>query len=164
MNILFVGFMGAGKTALGKRLAARLGYRFLDTDAWIEAEESMTVSEIFQYHGEAYFRELETKCLKALASVQNHVIATGGGILTTEGNLQLIQKVGTSIFINAELGRIIERVMRNQKRPLVRTKNPVETIKTLHAQRLPLYMQADINFVPDGMAFQPIISQIIRLL
>jgi len=164
MNILFVGFMGAGKTALGKRLALRLGYQFLDTDAWIEDKESMTISELFQYKGEAYFREQESNCLRALASVENHVIATGGGILTTEGNLELIQKIGTSIFINAGLDRIIERVMRNQKRPLVRTENPIDTIKTLHAKRLPLYEQADINFVPEGTQFQPILSQIIQLL
>jgi len=164
MNIVLVGFMGAGKTAIGKRLAARLGYRFLDTDAYIEVKEGKSIAEIFAQQGEAYFRALETQALVRLESVSNHVIATGGSILTTPGNLELIKKIGTSIFLNPDLDKIIERVMRNDKRPLVRTENPVETIKALHAKRLPLYLQADLNFVPEGTQFNSILDQIIRLL
>ena len=156
--------MGAGKTALGKRLAVRLGYSFCDTDHWIEVKEKTTVVDLFSQKGEPYFRTLETKCLQVLTKVSNHVIATGGGVLTTEGNMDLIRKIGTSIFINTQLEHIIERVMRNDKRPLVRSKNPVETITSLYHHRLPLYAQADINFIPEGTHLQSNISQLIRLL
>lgn len=164
MNILFVGFMGCGKTAFGKRLATRLGYAFLDTDKWIEALEGQSISDIFAQKGEPYFRAKETECLRALQGVNNHVVATGGGILTTEGNLELIQQIGTSIFIDADLELITERILKKDHRPLVKTENPQKTIKELWEKRYHLYQQADICFKPEGTQFGPILNQIIQLL
>lgn len=164
MNLVFLGFMGAGKTGIGKRLAARLGYQFLDTDAFIEAQQKRTIKEIFAQEGEPYFRQLETDCLKRLLQVSNHIIATGGGIVSTPGNLELIQQIGTSIFIDADFEKIYERVRRNDKRPLAQGEGAKERLEALYAKRRPLYEQADIIFKPQGSQFHSILNQLIRLL
>ncbi|MDT8445714.1 MAG: shikimate kinase [bacterium] len=164
MNLIFLGFMGAGKTAIGKRLALRLGYQFLDTDAWVEAKEKRTIKEIFATDGEAYFRRLETECLGRLKAVTNHVVATGGGILSTPGNLELIKSLGTSIFIDADFQNILERVQRNDKRPLAQGEGAEERLAKLYAERRPLYEQADLIFKPQGTQFPAIINQLIRML
>ena len=93
MNIVLIGFMGAGKTTIGRKTAARLGYWFVDMDYQIERSQNARVTEIFEKHGQQYFRALETKLLKQLTKVENTVVATGGGVLTTEGNLALINQI-----------------------------------------------------------------------
>ena len=95
MNILLTGFMGAGKTTVGKKLSKRLGYFFIDTDREIEKEQGCTISEIFKYGGEICFRDLETNMLQQLQSKQNLVIATGGGMVMRQENRNLMQNLGT---------------------------------------------------------------------
>jgi len=162
LNIIFVGFMGAGKSAIGRRLAKRLGYKFLDTDKMIVEKKNESITEIFSTKGEGYFRNLETEILKDLVNVNNTVISTGGGILTTGDNLLIMQKIGKIVFLDANLDDIIERVSRNKKRPLLQTKNPIETIKELHKNRMPLYEKADLKIKTHKIQIQKIVSLIIK--
>lgn len=154
--------MGCGKTTIGRKLAVRLGYRFIDTDHQIEREQNARVKDIFADHGEAYFRELETDLLKRLVKVNNTVIATGGGILTTPGNIEIVRKIGISVYLKACVDDIFERISRNTKRPMLQTENPRQTVVTLLNQRECLYEQADHTIQTGSLKMGYIVSQIIK--
>ncbi len=154
--------MGAGKSTIGRKLAKRLGYHFLDMDGQIELEQKCSIPEIFAEQGEVYFRRLETKLLQQLVPVQNTVIATGGGVVTTEGNFDLMRKIGTVIYLETPVEDIIERVKRSQNRPLLQIENPEERIYLLLEKRIPLYRQADQIIATDSLPPQRIVSKIIR--
>ncbi len=161
MNIILIGFMGTGKTTIGRKLAARLGYRFVDTDHFIEYEQNCRIKDLFENQGEECFRKLETSLLRRLSAVENTVVATGGGILVTPGNMDLIKKIGRSIHLMAFIDDICERIMRNQKRPLVQTDNPLQTIASLYEKRIDLYSDADITIDTRSMKMWSIVSRII---
>lgn len=162
MNIILVGFMGTGKTTIGRKLAVRLGYRFVDTDRYIEMEQCCRISELFQKLGEPHFRNLESSLLRRLAKMENTVVATGGGILVTPGNIDLIRKIGFSVNLQAPLDEIFERVTRNNKRPLVQTENPLKTVTDLYEARRHLYEKADVTIDTRSMKMWHIVSKIIN--
>lgn len=162
MNVILIGFMGGGKTTIGRKLARRLGYHFLDMDEQIENEQKCKISEIFAQKGEKAFRYLETQLLKRLLSVQNTVIATGGGVIVTEENIDLMKRIGTVIYIKASIEDIIERVTRSQHRPLLSNGNPEERVRTLIAQRTPMYEQADQVIETKNLSSQRVTSLIIQ--
>lgn len=162
MNIILIGFMGSGKTTIGRKLAVRLGYRFVDTDRQIQREQDCKVSEIFAQNGESYFRALEIDLLKRLQKVHNTVIATGGGILTASCNLDLIRKLGTSVYLKASIEEICERVSRNNKRPLLQTNNQEQTVSQLMESWNNLYLKADFTINTESLRMSFIVSQIIR--
>ncbi|MBT4288069.1 MAG: shikimate kinase [Deltaproteobacteria bacterium] len=164
MNIVLIGFMGAGKTTIGRKTAARLGYWFVDMDYQIERSQNARVTEIFEKHGQQYFRALETKLLKQLTKVENTVVATGGGVLTTEGNLALINQIGTSVYLNASVEMLFERATRTDKRPLLRTENPFQTMSELFEKRKHLYQQADITITTEELKLHFVINEMIRQL
>lgn len=164
MRIFLVGFMGAGKSAIGRRLAKRLGYPYFDTDNMIEEEQKKTIKEIFNDEGEAFFRNLETESLQSFEKLTNAVVSTGGGLVATDGNWKIIKGMGDSVFLDADFEDIKERVMRNDKRPLLQTENPLETLTTLYKVRKPIYEQADITIHTGGSPLADIITQIIRSL
>ncbi|MGK5093736.1 shikimate kinase [Deltaproteobacteria bacterium TL4] len=161
MNIVLIGFMGVGKTTIGRKLARRLGYYFLDMDHQIEQEQGCSIAEIFDYAGESCFRNLETQLLQRLISVHNTVLSTGGGIITTEGNIQLMKKIGKLVYLKAPVEVILARLENDTKRPLLRTENAEEKIRTLLEKRSPLYAQADYVFESDQTPIPMIITQII---
>lgn len=161
MNIVLIGFMGTGKTTIGRKLAVRLGYRFVDTDQYIEWEQKCKIPLLFKSQGEAYFRQLETSLLRRLCSVQNTVVATGGGVLVTPGNMELIKQIGTSVHLQAQFDDIFERVTRNTKRPLVLTENPLKTVTDLYEARKNLYKEADITIDTKSMKMWSIVTRII---
>ena len=162
MNLVLIGFMGAGKTTIGRRVARRLGYHFLDMDEHIEREENRKIPEIFAQHGEAAFRHLETQLLKRLRPVQNTVIASGGGVVVKDGNLDMIKGLGKVFYLKAAVEDIIERVTRSQHRPLLNEENPEEKVKALLAQRAPLYEQADCIIETKNLSLHRITSLIIQ--
>jgi len=162
VNIIIIGFMGCGKTTIGRKLAVRLGYRFVDTDQQIEREQNARVSEIFTRYGEAYFRRLETDLLKRLENVNNTVISTGGGILTTPGNMAIIRRIGISVYLKACVEDIFERISRNTRRPMLQTADPRKTVVELLSKREGLYEQADCIINTESRKMGEIVSQIIR--
>ncbi|MFH2132131.1 MAG: shikimate kinase [bacterium] len=162
MNIVLIGFMGCGKTTIGRKLAVRLGYRFIDTDYQIEMEQNARVKEIFSRYGEPHFRALETDLLKRLRHLDNTVIATGGGILTTPGNMELIRQIGKSVYLKACVEDIFERISRNTKRPLLQTRDPLGTVVTLLEKRKGTYERADHTINTGSLKMGHIVSRIIR--
>lgn len=140
MNIVLIGFMGAGKTVIGKNLAKRLHFSFLDMDQVIETEQGMAITSIFRQYGELYFRKLEKEKAKALAQEKNAVIATGGGIVLDAVNMTHLRKRGLIIYLKASENTLKHR-LQNQRaqRPLLREKNWTEKFASLYGYRYNLY-------------------------
>ena len=143
-NLVLVGFMGSGKSSVGRMLANRLGFQFVDTDAMVVEAAGMQISDLFARHGEAAFREYESEALESLLERRTSglVVATGGGIVTQERNLPLLHRLGFVIALTASEEVIFERVSRNNKRPLLHTPNPRQTVSDLLSTRRPLYAAA----------------------
>src|SRR5450432_1892516 len=141
-NIVLIGFMGSGKSSIGRLIASRLDYRFVDTDHIVVQNSGMDIPEIFRIHGEEYFRGQERLGLASLKNKTRLAIATGGGIVTRGENLPLLRDLGFVVWLTATEEMIFKRVSRNQKRPLLQTPNPRETIAKLLAERRPMYEAA----------------------
>lgn len=141
-NLVLVGFMGSGKSSVGRLLARKLRRRFADTDRLVVGREGREIAEIFRTDGEEHFRKVETAVLRSLVGCRGLVVATGGGIVTRPENLEILRKLGFVVWLKADEEVILERVSRNENRPLVRTDDPRATIRELNAKRLPLYEQA----------------------
>src|SRR6201986_1060292 len=144
-SIVLVGMMGAGKTSVGRRLAAKLGLPFVDADAEIEAGAQMTVPEIFARFGEAYFRDGERKVIARLMADGQKVLATGGGAFMNEQTRQRIAGSGVSIWLKPDFDVLMRRVRKRSNRPLLQTANPEETVRKLLAERSPVYGLADLT-------------------
>jgi shikimate kinase len=141
-NLVLIGFMGSGKSAVGRVVARRLRFRFVDTDALIVKEAGQPISAIFAEHGEEHFRNLETETLRSLRNLRHTVIATGGGVVVKERNHAILRELGFVVWLAASEDVIFERVSRNSKRPLLQTANPRATITEMLAVRRPLYQAA----------------------
>jgi shikimate kinase len=150
-NIVLIGFMGSGKSSVGRLIASKLGYRFVDTDHLVVDAAGSRISEIFAAKGEAHFRELETRALESLLGRERLVVATGGGIVTRKKNVAMLKTLGFVAWLKADEEVIFERVSRSKKRPLVQTADPRETIAKLLAERTPLYAGA-ARFATDTSA------------
>ena len=150
-NIVLVGFMGSGKSAIGRRVARRLRFQFVDTDQIIVERAGASISEIFAKHGEEHFRDLETAALESVAHFQHCVLATGGGAVVKERNHAILKSLGFVVWLTASEGVIFNRVSRNNKRPLLQTGDPRGTISEMLAARRPLYERAS-QFTLDTSA------------
>lgn len=144
-NIVLIGFMGVGKTSLGKLLAAKLGRPFVDLDEKIERDAGMTIPEIFERHGEKHFRELEKAAVKEVSARRNLVIATGGGTVKDAENVQLLKSSGVIVCLTTAPEEIFRRTERKGERPILDGGGyeRLETIKKLLAERQQFYAQAD---------------------
>ncbi len=164
MRIYLIGFMGCGKSTLGKRLAKKLNYSFLDMDKVIEAETGMKVPDIFAKLGEDAFRVLEEKVLRDTATVDNAVIATGGGMPCHFDNMDFMLEHGTTVYIQMEAENLAERIENSHKvRPLVENINGKELIDTIQerlSQREPYYMRAHCTARGESLKAEHIISLI----
>lgn len=142
-NIILIGFMGCGKSTIGKLLSKRLECDFVDTDAWIEAKLQTTISNIFATRGEEAFRGLETEALRELLRREAPcVISVGGGLPMREENRRLLQQLGEVIYLQARPDTIYERLKEDTTRPLLQTENPRERIRSLLAEREERYLAA----------------------
>ncbi len=151
-TIVMVGMMGAGKTAVGRALASRLGVPFLDSDAEIEAAANMSVPEIFSRDGEPFFRTKETQVISRLLDEERGILSTGGGAFLSEINRRNITCRGVSLWLNADLDLLWQRVRHKDTRPLLRTPDPRATLAQIYEARVPLYGLADLTVVslPDA--------------
>jgi len=148
-TIVLVGLMGAGKTAVGKCLARQLDVPFLDSDDEIIRAANMSIAEIFTRDGEAFFRDRETQVISRLLAAQPGVLSTGGGAFLSPVNRQLIHQAGVSVWLKADVDLLWQRVRHKSTRPLLRTKDPFQTLKGLLLDRAPLYAQADLTVISE---------------
>ena len=144
-SVVLVGMMGAGKTSVGKRLAARLGLPFVDADAEIEAGAQLTIPEIFERFGEAYFREGERRVIARLLKGGPQVLATGGGAFMNAATREAIAAQGVSIWLKPEVEVLLARVRKKPNRPLLQTDDPEGTLRRILAERSPTYALADVT-------------------
>lgn len=142
--------MGAGKTSVGRMLARRLGKTFYDTDAEIERGTGVKIPVIFEIEGETGFRSREEKMIAELTSRHGIVLATGGGAVLSSANRDLLKKHGCVIYLRAAPEDLWRRTRRDRNRPLLQTPNPLATMKSLHAQRDPLYVETAHLVVDTG--------------
>jgi shikimate kinase len=143
-TVALVGLMGAGKTAIGKRLAARLGLPFVDADDEIERAAGFTISEIFERYGEAEFRAGERRVIARLLDGPRQVISTGGGAYMDRETRTLLRERAITVWLRADLDVLYERVRKRAHRPLLRQGNPRDVLARLMAERHPVYAEADL--------------------
>ena len=151
LHIVLTGFMASGKTAVGRRLARRLGYDFLDTDHLIEQRAGCSIPEIFQRGGEAAFRQMEKDTIAALHPEHPTVIATGGGTFVDADNRAALRRLGPVVCLVTSTETILERVSRSDKRPLAAGADAAERMTALYESRLPSYRKADVMVETDGL-------------
>ena len=161
-NIILIGFMGVGKTSLGKLLASKLGRAFIDLDEKIERDANLTIPKIFEKHGEKYFRELEKAAVKEVSQRRNIVIATGGGTVKDEENLQLLKNSGVVICLTTDAEEIFRRTAKRGERPVLDGggNERLETIKKLLAEREKFYNQADFQIDTTDWSPLQIVNEI----
>nr|WP_281356643.1 shikimate kinase [Sulfitobacter algicola] len=148
-TVVLVGMMGAGKTAVGRALATRLDVPFKDSDAELVTAANMTIAEIFDRDGEEFFRQKETQVIERLMNDAPCVLSTGGGAFLKSENRDIISAKGVSIWLNADLDLLWQRVRHKDTRPLLRTADPYATLSDLYDQRVPIYEKADLAVPAD---------------
>ncbi|SJZ85997.1 shikimate kinase [Selenihalanaerobacter shriftii] len=158
-NIVLIGFMGTGKSTVGKELADKLGMKFVDSDEVIKEDSDKTIEEIFAEDGEDYFRNLETKVISDLSQRDNLVISTGGGVVLKENNIKLLNQNGIVILLTATPEVILMRV-KNTDRPLLQVEKPLEKIKELLAEREEFYNIAKYQVDTSSLEVDEVIKKI----
>lgn len=143
-TVVLVGMMGSGKTAVGSALARMLGAPFLDSDAEIERAANMSIAEIFERDGEAFFRSKETQVITRLLGSERGILSTGGGAFLSQTNRTVIAEKGVAVWLRADLDLLWARVRHKQTRPLLRTASPYATLRDLCQVRDPIYALADL--------------------
>jgi shikimate kinase len=161
-NIILIGFMGSGKSSVGRIIAPQVNFALADTDHLVIQNTGLQITEIFKNHGEEYFRDHETAALESLRGNTGLVVSTGGGIVLRERNVALLKELGFIAWLTASEETLFERVSRGNKRPLMLTSTPRETIHNLLVEREPLYASA-AHFTIDtsGMTHEEVAHAII---
>ena len=151
--IILIGFMGVGKTSLGKKLAKKMGYDFLDTDKWIEQKTGLTIPEIFEKNGEAYFRKLERNCVEEIKVIHNTVISVGGGLPCFGNTMDSLKSFGITIYLKLEAKEIARRLAESKiERPLLHGHSGDDIERYIEEKlkdREPFYSQAQYTLRPD---------------
>lgn len=162
-NITLVGFMGTGKTTVGRILADKLGYRFIDVDEEIEREQGVSITHIFSEMGEPYFRQLERVMIKTLSLREGLVISAGGGAVVDESNIEAMKQGGTLVCLTAGPDEIMKRVGKSNNRPLLQVPDPMAKIMELMSKREPFYRKADFMVDTTMMTAEEVAGVVIRL-
>ncbi|MBI3802860.1 MAG: shikimate kinase [Nitrospirae bacterium] len=162
-NIVLLGFMGTGKSAVGRRLAGEFHYQFVDTDQVIEEKTQKKIAEIFSEQGEPAFRRLESEVVLTLADRTKCVISTGGGIVLNPANLEVLGRNGMLVLLRSTPEVIFKRVQKRVgQRPLLKSPDPLSEIKRLLAEREPFYQRADFALDTSEMSLADVVKQIKR--
>ena len=162
-NVILVGFMGAGKSSVGRLLARRLGYCFVETDDMITAKEGLSIPEIFATRGEAYFRAAEEDALGLLAGKRGDVIATGGGLPCREGRPAALRALGTVVWLSGGFDTLYERALRGGDRPMLAGRSREEA-EALYRSREAFYRQADLTVNTTGVGVDQVAAQVLQVL
>lgn len=162
--IVLVGMMGAGKTTVGRRLANRLGRRFIDSDEEVEKAAGMSIEDIFKLHGEPDFRAGEAKVIARLLKEADLVLGTGGGAFIAPDTRALVKASALSVWIKADFELLFARVSRRSNRPLLKTASPRDTLKGLIDSRYPIYSEADVTIVSRDIPQDQVATEIIDAL
>jgi shikimate kinase len=163
-GIVLIGFMGAGKSSIGRVLSRRLRMPFVDTDRYVERQAGTTIAQIFAHAGEAVFRDMEHRALEELLKKPPAIIATGGGVVTREDNWPLLERLGTVIYLRGNSDTLFERVSRHSHRPLLKAPNPRETFDTLLQGRKPLYEKAELTVDTDESRSEEVAERVVGAL
>lgn len=162
-NIYLVGFMGTGKTAVGRELAKKKKWRFLDLDDLIELREKRTIPSIFSQEGEPYFRKVEKRVLKEVAKEKKFVVACGGGIVLDKDNIKIMKETGIMVCLSATPEAILERTTTYCHRPLLNVSNPKKQIELLLKLRAPYYAQAHKTIDTAKISIREVVEKILKL-
>jgi shikimate kinase len=162
VNLALIGFMGTGKSSVGRLVADQLRFEFLDTDELIEARAGKTITELFAQNGESAFRELEQALVAELATRRATVISTGGGLPANPANLINLKRHALVVCLWASPEKIFERVREQAHRPLLRDANPLEKIRTLLAAREAFYKQADVLVNSEFRSIREVALQVVH--
>ena len=163
-SVVLVGMMGAGKSTIGRRLAARLRLPFLDADTEIEAAAGMSIPDIFETHGEPHFRDGEARVIARLLDGGPSVLATGGGAFLREETRERIRRKAISVWLKADVDTIMRRVRRRSDRPLLQTADPTGTVERLVGEREPFYQAADLTIASREVPHDKIVDECIEAL
>ena len=163
-SIVLVGMMGAGKTTVGRRLAARLRLTFVDADCEIERAAGKTIPEIFADHGEPYFRDGERRVVARLLEGGPQVLATGGGAFMDAGTRAAVARSAVSVWLRADADVLMRRVRRRPNRPLLQTADPEATLRRLIDERYPVYALADLTITSRDAPHEAIVDEIMAAL
>lgn len=162
-NVYLVGLMGAGKTTIGKALAKRLAYHFVDSDHEVEARTGVRLPTIFEIEGEEGFRKREAQVIADLATWSGHVVATGGGAVLRADNRENLQASGLVVYLDVPLATLCERTRHDRNRPLLHVRDPMQKLRELHAQRDPLYRSiADLIVSGSRITAQSVLDLLIK--
>ena len=160
--LVLVGMVGAGKTTVGRRLAARLKRQFLDSDEEIEKAAQMSIPEIFEQRGEPEFRAGETRVIARVLKNQGLVLATGGGAFVNPDTRALVKGEAVSVWLKAEADILFERVSRRSNRPLLKTANPRATLEKLIEDRYPIYADADVTVISRDVPQEAVATDVVE--
>jgi shikimate kinase len=161
-NIVLTGFMGTGKTTVGKKVATTLHFNFVDTDKLVEKMAGMSVAEIFEKYGEEYFRKLEKAAVVKVSRLKNHVIATGGGVVLNPSNIVQLRKNGVVIRLKARPEVILRNISKTKERPLLAVEDPEKRIRELLEEREPFYRFADYTIDVSDKTIEEVAEEVIR--
>jgi shikimate kinase len=161
-NLALVGFMGTGKSSVGRLAAELLQFEFVDTDELVEAQSGLTIEQIFQEQGEPAFREVEKRAVQSLEQRQKIVISAGGGAVVTPGNMESLKSHALVVCLWASPETIWERVKMQTHRPLLQAPDPLARIRELFAQRDPLYRQADALIATGQRSPKEVVQQVLH--
>jgi shikimate kinase len=162
VNLYLVGFMGTGKTTIGRIVAHRLGFGLLDSDHEIERKQGKTIPQIFASDGEPAFRRMEHDFIHGGHAATRTVVACGGGLVVQPGMAATLREKGVVICLHASLETILRRTQGNRNRPLLDVEDPMERIRTLYAAREPIYNKAGTVILTDGRPMLDIVQHVLR--
>jgi shikimate kinase len=163
-GVVLVGFMGSGKSSVGRELARRIGAEFVDVDSWIENKASCPIRVLFEREGEPAFREREKSALKEILSEKGRVVATGGGAFLDEGNRKLLKEYGPVVYLEVEADTVLRRLEKDARRPLLHCDDREAVVRDLLDRRIPGYRQADHAVSTEGRTVEEIAERIAELI